>query len=150
MPTFGPSWLTNQSESTCEGRVKRRWIVATLVAGALALGACGSAETPAPTLSDAAKLWCLNHDQGQNGFGTVPDTFDQVTAAANELGIAFPKAVTDYDAAWRAMSGSGGTATIPDSVASAYVTFSTGVGIKTWRASPEYARACTAAFESRS
>jgi hypothetical protein len=126
----------------------RRSIPSLLLVGCL-VGGCAAAASPAPSLSDAARLWCLDNDHGQNGFGTVPDTYDLVTEAANKLGITFPKVVTDYDAAWRIMSASGGTATIPADVASAYVAFFAGDGIKTWRASPEYARACAAAFGSR-
>ena len=126
----------------------RRAIVSMVLLGCV-VGGCGATASPAPSLSDAARLWCLDHDHGQNGFGTVPDTYDLVTEAANKLGIAFPKVVTDYDAAWRVMSASGGTTASPADLASAYVAFVAGDGIKTWRASPDYTRACAAAFGAK-
>jgi len=105
------------------------------------------------TMTDAARLWCLDNDQPQTGFGMTADRPDLVTAAANKLGIAVPKAVADYAAAAEMSFASQGAVAIPDDVAMAYVDFaypSSGTpAMEAWRASPEYGRACMAAFGTK-
>lgn len=129
--------------------VRRAGAVLFALGAAVFAASCGvvPAATPVPTMSDAARVWCADNDSYNRGFGDAlsgSNRVDLVAPAAVKLGLTVPKAILDMGEAWATSELSNWTVFLPEDVTSAYQ-----AALPAWRASPEYARACQAAFESR-
>jgi hypothetical protein len=114
-----------------------RLFAALALAGILA-GCTGSAA--APSMSDAAKIWCAKHDGTTLAVAGGYD--DLVLQAADKLNIKVPdklKAANAYFSLWN-MTGNPPPGDIPDGWYNEQ---------QAWRQTADYARACVAAFESR-
>jgi hypothetical protein len=108
----------------------------------LTVVACGGA--PSPTMSDAQLLWCDKHNMtplvsigafsGKEGSEVLQD--------ARKLGLTIPPDIDKADGIFATMNltnDSNLANTLPDWNAA----------MKVWVQTPDYARACVAAFESR-
>jgi hypothetical protein len=106
------------------------------------VAACGG--TPAATMTDAQLLWCGEHNMTPVlSIGSFAGTVDNaVLEAARKLGITIPPDITAADAAFATVNLTGDTSilnTMPDWP----------TAMKAWVTTPDYARACIAAFDSR-
>jgi hypothetical protein len=117
-----------------------RLALGALLAGAMLFSAC------AAPMSDAARLWCLDHDQSASGYppGTGSDyRTNLVSRAAQSLGIPVPARIAQDEAdfaLWQLSGWADSAAPNVDGFHDALVA---------WRTTTEYARACNAAFGSR-
>ena len=59
------------------------------------------AHSPGPVvLTDAARIWCLEHDLDANHGGADHDDYDLVAEAAGSLEIPVPQPLLDYNVAF--------------------------------------------------
>ena len=117
--------------------------------GATAGPATGAtAEGPGSVvLTDAAQIWCSEHDYNANHGGVDYDDFDLVAEAAMSLDIPVPQPLVDYNLAFWFASHMDWQEDIPGDVVSVYVDWDLSGGRAEWRGSEGYARACMAAYE---
>jgi hypothetical protein len=117
--------------------------------GATAGPATGAtAEGPGPAvLTDAARIWCSEHDYNANHGGVDYDDFDLVAEAAMSLDIPVPRPLVDYNVGFWFASHTDWAESIPEDVVSAWFDWDLGGGREEWRGSEGYARACMAAYE---
>ena len=107
-----------------------------------------TAEGQAPVvLSDAARIWCSEHDVNANRGGADHDDYDLVAEAAASLEIPVPQPLLDYNNAFWFASHMDWHELIPEDVVSAYFDWDMSGGRSEWRSSDGYARACSAAYE---
>ena len=107
-----------------------------------------TAEGPGPVvLTDAARIWCLEHDFNANHGGADHDDYDLVAEAAGSLEIPVPQPLLDYNLAFWFASHMDWQEDIPGDVVSVYIDWDLSGGRAEWRGSEGYARACMAAYE---
>lgn len=110
--------------------------------------ASATAGDPGPVdLTDAAQIWCLDHDSNANHGGADHDDYDLVAEAAGSLEIPVPQPLVDYNLAFWFASHMDWQEDISEDVVSAYVDWDLSGGRAEWRGSEGYARACLAAYE---
>lgn len=98
-------------------------------------------------LTDAARIWCSEHDFNANHGGADHDDYDLVAEAAISLDIPVPQPLLDYNNGFWFASHTDWAEMIPEDVVSAYFDWDLSGGRKEWRGSEGYARACMAAYE---
>lgn len=101
----------------------------------VALSACGA------SLGDAQRVWCEDHDMTRPYF--IATTDDQVLQAAETLGITIPDKVRRANAIF-ALENAGTDLSVADDLPDGWPD-----ALDEWRMSPDYARACIAAFDAR-
>ena len=107
-----------------------------------------AAEGTGPVvLTDAARIWCLDHDFNANHGGADHDDYDLVAEAAGSLEIPVPQPLLDYNLAFWFASHMDWQEDIPGDVVSVYIDWDLSGGRAEWRGSEGYARACMAAYE---
>lgn len=104
-------------------------------------------DTGSVILTDAARIWCLEHDYNANHGGADHDDYDLVAEAAMSLDIPVPKPLLDYNNGFWFASHTEWAELIPEDIVSAYFDWDLSGGRAEWRSSDEYARACMAAYE---
>jgi hypothetical protein len=103
---------------------------------------------PGPViLTDAARIWCSEHDFNANRGGADHDDYDLVAEAATSLDIPVPGPLLDYNNAFWFASHTDWAELIPEDIVSAYFDWDLDGGRAAWRESDGYARACMAAYE---
>jgi hypothetical protein len=107
-----------------------------------------AAADPGPViLTDAARIWCSEHDFNANRGGADHDDYDLVAEAALSLDIPVPAPLLDYNNAFWFASHTDWAELIPEDIVSAYFDWDLDGGRSAWRGSDGYARACMAAYE---
>ena len=107
-----------------------------------------TAEGQSPVeLTDAARIWCSEHDVNANHGGADHDDYDLVAEAALSLDIPVPQPLLDYNNGFWFASHADWETLIPEDIVSAYFDWDLEGGRKAWRESDGYARACVAAYE---
>ena len=106
-----------------------------------------TAGTGPVVLSDAARIWCSEHDFNANRGGADHDDYDLVAEAAISLDIPVPQPLLAYNNGFWFASHTDWTELIPADVVDAYFDWDLAGGRKEWRESEGYARACMAAYE---
>lgn len=108
-----------------------------VIALTLSVAACAGA-----TLTDAQVLWCMEHDMTAI-HGIAGDNDDIVLQAAAKLGIPIPATIAkanDIFIGQNLFGISEDVNNLPDGFRD---------DLDAWRKTPDYARACSAAFDSR-
>jgi hypothetical protein len=94
-----------------------------------------------PALSDAARIWCLEHDTTSPNPALVGAGDDAVLQAADALGIEVPPEVEAANRAFLLYQmGNDDLSGVPEGWTDVR---------DQWRTTADYARACSAAFEAR-
>ena len=107
-----------------------------------------TAEATGPiVLTDAATIWCSEHDFNANHGGADYDDYDLVAEAAGSLEIPVPQPLLDYNLAFWFASHMDWQEDIAGDVVSTYIDWDLSGGRAEWRGSEGYARACLAAYE---
>ena len=136
-----PALSAQAMESVLSGCIAYR-----LATDGPATGANG--EGPGPVaLTDAARIWCSEHDFNGNHGGADHDDYDLVAEAAISLDIPVPQPLLDYNNAFWFASHTDWAELIAEDIVSAYFDWDLDGGRAAWRDSEGYARACLAAYE---
>jgi hypothetical protein len=98
-------------------------------------------------LTDAARIWCSEHDFNANRGGADRDDYDLVAEAATSLDIPVPGPLLDYSNAFWFASHTDWAELIREDIVSGYFDWDLDGGRAAWRESDGYARACMAAYE---
>ena len=113
---------------------RSRWSPALVL---ILLTACGGGSAE---LTDAQRVWCLDHDLENDGTGNYGDS--AVVIAAQRLDISIPESVETTEILQEFERG--GSSRTASDIPPNYM-----ADLEQWRTTGDYARACVAAYEGR-